>query len=180
MKKNIFFGIIFIGIIFIQATYAQNSCKRIHNFCTENLPDDEAKSGEDWIFDNQSKSATFEKGKVYEMSFVAYNNFIYRIATCTDIIEGSENLQFEVFRNELVRKTVNGKTRLLKEKTSIFNNSTDEFKSFYKFIVNKTEKIYVKVSIPVAGESSAKQYKDSKFVCVGVLLEHRRLKKIGF
>lgn len=180
MKKNIFFGIIFIGIIFIQATYAQNSCKRIHYFCTENLPDEESKDGNNWVFNNQSKSATFEKGKVYEMSFIAYENFIYRLATCTDIIEGAENLQFEVFRIQLVRKKVNGKTRLLKEKTSIFNNNTADFKSFYKFTVDKTEKIFVKVSIPLSGESAAKKYKDTKFVCVGVLLEHRKLEKTGF
>ncbi len=178
MKKNIFFGIIFVGIIFIQATYAQNSCKKVHNFCSESLPEEESKG--EWDFDNQSKSATFEKGKIYQMSFIAYENFIYRIATCTDIIETGENIQFEVFRNELVRKKVNGKTRLLKEKTSIFDNKSEEFKSFYKFKVKKTEKMYVQVTVPATGESSAKQYKDSQYVCVGVLLEHRRVKKTGF
>jgi len=178
MKKGILFGIICIGIIFIQATYAQNSCKRVHNFCSEGLPEEEQTG--DWSFDNQSKSATFEKGKTYEMSFVAYKNFVYRVATCTDIIEAGENIQFEVFRNELVRKEVNGALRLLKQKKSIFNNQTSEKESFFKIRMKKTEKIFVQVSIPSSGKSATKQFKDSEYVCVGVLLEHRRVKKTGF
>jgi len=178
MKKTLFFGIIFVSVIFIQATYAQNSCRRVHNFCTETIPEDENEGN--WSFNNQSKSATFEKGKDYEMSFVAYNNYIYRIATCTDILEAGENIKFEVFRTELVRKEVNGKIRLLKGKASIYNNQKDDLKSFYKFRVKKTERIYVKVSIPSTGQSSAKQYKDSQYVCVGVLLEHRKIDKTGF
>jgi len=179
MKKSIFFGIIFVGIIFIQAAYAQNSCKRVHNFCTEKLPEEESKGK--WSFDNQSKSATFEKGKVYEMSFIAYKNFIYRIATCSDIIEDGENIQFEVLRTEIVRKEVNGKTRLLKEKTSIFNNQADELKSFYKFKVKKTEKIFIKVTIPTGGNTeSDKKNKGPEYACVGVLLEHRKVQKTGF
>ncbi len=178
MKKSLFFGIVCVGIIFIQASYAQNTCKRIHNFCTEILPEEESKGS--WNFDNQSKSATFEKGKVYEMSFIAYSNFIYRLATCTDNMEADESIQFEVFRTEIVRKKINGKTRLIKEKKSIFNNQTDDLKSFYKFRVNKTEKLYVKVTIPSGSESSVKKYKDTDYVCVGVLLEHRRVQKTGF
>ena len=52
--------------------------------------------------------------------------------------------------------------------------------SFYKFRVDKSEKIYVKVTIPNSGDSSNKQFKDSEFVCVGVLLQHRRVAKTGF
>ena len=95
MKKTIIFGIGLIGLIFIQSVNAQNSCRRVHNFCTSALPDDE--QSKNWLFDNQSKSATFEKGKVYEMSFIAYKDFVYRIATCTDIVEGSGKINFEVF-----------------------------------------------------------------------------------
>jgi len=170
------FGIGLIGLIAIQATYAQ-SCRRVHNFCTENLPEEE--QSKEWTFNNQSKSATFEKGKVYEMSFIAYKDYIYRISTCTDIADG-EKINFEVFHNELVRKEMNGTTRLVKEKISIFNNKTDNFKSYYKFRTEKTEKIYVKIKVPSSGESQSKQYKDSEFVCVGVLLQNRRGQKVGF
>ena len=52
--------------------------------------------------------------------------------------------------------------------------------AFYKFRVEKTEKIYVKVNIPAGGDSATKQYKDSEFVCVGVLLQHRKANKTGF
>ena len=114
------------------------------------------------------------------MSFVAYQNFIYRIATCSDLIDAGQNIEFEVLRTELVRKEVNGNTRLIKEKKSIFNNKTDNLKNFYKFRVKKTEKLFVKVTVP--GTSSAEENKneDSQYVCVGVLLEHSRVQKTGF
>lgn len=178
MKKGIIFGIGIIGLIFIQSAFAQNSCRKVHNFCTNALPEDE--QSKMWSFDNQSKSATFEKGKVYEMSFIAYKDFVYRIATCTDITEGADKINFEVFHNELVRKPMKDGTRLIKEKISIYNNNTDNMSSFYKFRVEKTEKIYVKVNIPQGGDSATKQYKDSEYVCVGVLLQHRKASKTGF
>lgn len=176
MKNFKLIGIGLIGLVMIQAAYAQ-SCRKVHEFCTANLPEEEM--SKDWSFDNQSKSATFEKGKVYEMSFVAYKDFVYRITTCTDV-EESEKINFEVFHLELVRKEMNGVNRLVKEKISIFNNNSDNMKPFYKFRTEKTEKIYVKINVPNAGESSTKQFRDSEFVCVGVLLQHRRGKKVGF
>ena len=178
MKKVIIFGIGLIALVFIQSVNAQNSCRKVHNFCTNILPDDEQSNA--WLFDNQSKSATFEKGKVYEMSFIAYKDFVYRIATCTDIIEGSDKINFEVFHNQLVKKEINGVNRLIKEKTAIYNNNSDNMSAFYKFRVEKSEKIYVKVNIPNSGDSATKQYKDSEFVCVGVLLQHRKANKTGF
>lgn len=177
MKKTIIFALAFTGLLFSQTTYAQNSCRRVHNFCTASLPEEE--NSKDWMFDNQSKSATFEKGKTYEMSFVAYENYVYRIATCTDLAV-SEKIHFEVFHNVLVRKPLNGVNRLVKEKMPIYDNKSDNMSSFYKFRVDKSEKIYVKVSIPSSGESSNKQLKDSEFVCVGVLLQKRRAAKTGF
>lgn len=160
----------------IQATYAQ-SCRRVHDFCTENLPEEE--QSKEWSFDNQSKSATFEKGKVYEMSFVAYKDFVYRITTCTDIAE-ADKVNFEVYHNELVRKEMSTGTRLVKEKILIYDNKTDSDKAYYKFRTEKSEKIYVKINVPASGDSSTKGFKDSEFVCVGVLLQHRRGQKVGF
>jgi hypothetical protein len=176
MRKLIVFGIGLIGLIVIQAVYAQ-SCRRVHDFCTENLPDEE--QSKDWSFDNQSKSATFEKGKVYEMSFVAYKDYVYRITTCTDIANG-DKVNFEVYHNELVRKEMSSGTRLIKEKILIYDNKTDNDKAYYKFRTEKSEKIYVKINVPASGDSSTKGFKDSEFVCVGVLLQHHRGQKVGF
>jgi hypothetical protein len=175
MKKVFLITIGILGLIMIQATYAQ-SCRGVHNFCVESLPEEE--QGKEWSFDNQSKSATFEKGKTYEMSFIAYRDYIYRITTCTDMLESKVN--FEVYHNELVRKEMDNGVRLIKEKILIFDNKTDSDKAFYKFRTEKTEKIYVKINVPNSGESKKKEFRDSEFVCVGVLLQHKKGQKVGF
>ena len=51
---------------------------------------------------------------------------------------------------------------------------------FYKFRVEKSEKLYLRVNIPISGKSESKEFKDSDFVCVGVLLEHSKAEKLGF
>lgn len=166
------------SLIVVQSVFAQQSCKRVHEFCTNNLPEEE--QVESWSFNNQSKSATFEKGKTYEMSFIAYQDFVYRLSTCTDIEEGTDKIEFELFHLELIRKEVNGVNRLMREKVSMYSNKTDNLKEFYKFRVEKTEKLFVKVKIPGSGESADKKLRDSDFVCVGVLLQQRKGTKVGF
>ncbi|MFT4600939.1 MAG: hypothetical protein ACI857_001116, partial [Arenicella sp.] len=63
MKRALILGITLVGFIAIQA-YSQ--CQKTHYFCTTLL--DKEKQQEFWNLNNQSKSATFEKGKVYKMS----------------------------------------------------------------------------------------------------------------
>jgi len=177
MKKLIIFGIVFMGSVFIQTVNAQNSCSKVHKYCTNLLPDEEI--DRKWLFDNQSKSATFEKGKTYEMSFIAYKDHVYRISTCTDM--GDSKVNFQVSNMEMVRITLdNGEKRTRKQKVPFYNNNKNAMKSYYKFKVEKTAKIYVSIKIPAEGESSSKEYKDSDNVCVGVLLQRQKIKSTGF
>jgi hypothetical protein len=44
-----------------------------------------------WNLNNQSQSAMFAKGQVYEMSFIAYKGFDYRMTVCTDIVGGDKS-----------------------------------------------------------------------------------------
>ncbi len=178
MRNKIIFGIALIGLIVIQSVQAQQTCRKVHNFCKSAIPDEER--SKIWELNNQSKSATVEKGKVYEMSFIAYKDFVYRISTCTDV-EDAEKINFEIFHMELVRRPdKNGNPRIFKEKVSIFNNKENDMTQFYKFRVEKSEKLFVKVNVPSSGKSESKQFKDSDFVCVGVLLEHSKAEKLGF
>ncbi|MFK8039019.1 MAG: hypothetical protein AB8B74_12060 [Crocinitomicaceae bacterium] len=178
MRHKIIFGIAIIGLVVLQSIQAQQSCRKVHEFCKDGIPDDEQTKA--WEMDNQSKYATVEKGKVYEMSFISYRDFVYRISTCTDVAD-AEKISFEIFHTELVRRPdVNGNPRIFKEKVSIYNNKADDMTQFYKFRVEKSEKLYVRVNIPISGKSEAKQFKDSDFVCVGVLLEHSKAERLGF
>lgn len=178
MRNKIIFGIALVGLVVIQSVQAQQSCRKVHNFCKNVIPEDDRSKM--WELDNQSKSATVEKGKVYEVSFIAYKDFVYRLSTCTDVADG-EKINFEILHTELVRRPdKNGNPRIFKDKVAIYNNTSNDMTQFYKFRVEKSEKLYVKVNIPASGKSESKQFKDSDFVCVGVLLEHSRAEALGF
>jgi len=177
MRNKIIFGFALLGFIVLQSIQAQ-SCRKVHNYCKDAIPEEE--QSKEWQLDSQSKSATVEKGKVYEMGFVAYKSYVYRISTCTDV-EDAEKINFEIFHMELVRRPdKNGNPRIFKEKVSIYNNSADDMTQYYKFRVEKSEKLYLRVNVPVSGQSESKKMKGSDFVCVGVLLEHSRAEKLGF
>ena len=178
MRNKVIFGIALIGLVMIQSVQAQQACRKVHNFCKSSIPDDER--SKIWELNNQSKSATMEKGKVYEMSFIAYKDFVYRLSTCTDVEDG-EKISFEILHTELVKRPdKNGNPRIFKDKVSIYSNKDNEMSQYYKFRVEKSEKLYVKVNVPASGKSETKQFKDSDFVCVGVLLEHSKAEKLGF
>ncbi len=179
MRNKIIFGIVAIfGFFVLQSIQAQQSCRRVHEYCKDGIPEDE--QTKNWELDTQSKYATVEKGKTYELSFIAYKDYVYRISSCTDV-EDAEKINFEILHTELVRKPdMNGNPRIFKEKVSIYNNKADDMAQFYKFRVEKSEKLYVKINVPVSGKSESKQFKDSDFVCVGLLLEHSRAEKLGF
>ena len=109
MKKILFATTLLFGIVVFQA-YAQ--CNRTHYLCTDQFSKEER--GEFWNINNQSKSATFDKGKVYEMSFIAYAGFEYRISTCTDVISAS-GVKFELAQDIVVRvKDGDGNTNIKK------------------------------------------------------------------
>ena len=176
MKRALIIGVALIGFIAIQA-YSQ--CQKTHYFCTTLL--DKEQQAEFWNLNNQSKSATFEKGKVYKMSFIAYKGFDYRISVCTDIKEGADKVRFELFHDAIVRvKDEYGNTNIQRKKESFYSNQDDNLSPMVEFTVDKTKKFYIDVNVPAAGESKDRKLSKTDNVCVGVLLEHKKAAKMGF
>ena len=176
MKRVLILGIALIGFIAFQA-YSQ--CQKTHYFCTDQL--DKEKQEEFWNLNNQSKSATFEKGKVYKMSFIAYKGFDYRVSVCTDIKEGGDKIRFELFHDAVIRvKDEYGNTNIQRKKESLYSNQDDNLSPMVEFSVDKTKKFYIDVNVPLSGESKNKKLSKGDKVCVGVLLEHKKGAKLGF
>lgn len=176
MKRAIILGVALVGIVAFQA-YSQ--CKKTHYFCTSVL--DKEQQQEFYNLNNQSKSATFEKGKVYKMSFIAYKGFDYRISVCTDIMEGGDKVRFELLHDAIVRvKDEYGNTNIQRKKEPLYNNQDDNLSPFVEFTVDKTKKFYLNVNVPASGESKDRKLKKTENVCVGVLLEHKKAAKLGF
>jgi len=175
MKKALFFGFTLAVVVVLQA-YSQ--CQKTHYFCTQQLTKEE--QAEFWNLNNQSQSAMFAKGQVYEMSFIAYKGYDYRLSVCTDIV-GGEKVEFEMLQDEVVRvKDEYGNTNIRKTKTSIYTNKDDSMKPTITFTTDKTKKIYVKVNVPGQGASKDKTLGKTDNVCVGVLLEHKEAASLGF
>lgn len=157
---------LFSLILFGQFAQAQ-SCYGVHDYCTESIPKEE--QTKDWMFDSQSKSATVKRDTIYEMSFIAYKGFIYRLATCTDIAQ-SNGVSFELLHEVLKPKMIGGERRLSRVKETLYSNESDGLKAYYKFYLEKTEKLFVRVKVP-SGQSENKAFKDTNLACVGVLLQ---------
>ena len=115
------------------------------------------------------------------MSFIAYAGFDYRISVCTDI-EGGDKVRFELFHDAIVRvKDEYGNTNIKRQKESLYKNADDNLSPMVEFTVDQTKKFYLDVEVPSSGESKNKKLaKSSDNVCVGVLLEHRKVAKTGF
>lgn len=176
MKRGIIIGALVFGFIAFQA-YSQ--CKKTHYFCTSLL--DKEKQAEFWNLNNQSKSATFQKGKIYKMSFIAYKGFDYRVSVCTDIVEGGDKVRFELFHDAIIRvKDEYGNTNIKRQKESLYNNTDDNLSPSLEFTVDKTKKFFLDVNVPVGGESKDRKLAKSDNVCVGVLLEHKKVAQLGF
>lgn len=169
-------AVLMMGIVAFQA-YSQ--CQKTHYFCTALL--DKEQQAEYWNLNNQSKSATFAKGKVYKMSFIAYKGYDYRISVCTDIAEGGDKVRFELFHDAVIRvKDEYGNTNIKRQKESLYKNSDDNLSPMVEFSVDKTKKFYLDVNVPATGESKDRKLKKTDNVCVGVLLEHKKGDKLGF
>ena len=176
MKRAIILASVLTVIVVLQA-YSQ--CQKTHYFCTAQLSKEE--QAEFWNLNNQSQSALFAKGQVYEMSFIAYKGYDYRLTVCTDVVEGGEKVSFEMLQDEVVRvKDEYGNTNIKKTKESIYKNSDDGLKPSINFTTDKTKKIYVKVNVPSTGTSKDKTVGKTDNVCVGVLLEHKEAADLGF
>jgi len=175
MKKVVFIGVFILSLIVIQAI-AQ--CDRTHYLCLNQF------SKEDktvlWNLNNQSRSAAVEKGKVYEMSFIAYEGFEYRLSTCSDV-SNTAGVNFELAQDVIVRvKDETGNTVIKRQKEVIYDNADDAMKAFVLFTTDKTQKFYLSVKVPSTGSSADKKLTNTDNVCVGVLIEHRRTEKLGF
>ncbi len=175
MRKILIATTLLFGIVVFQA-YAQ--CNRTHYLCTSQFSKEER--GQFWNINNQSRSATFDKGKVYEMSFIAYEGFEYRVSTCTDIESGTA-VKFELSRDIVVRvKDGNGNTDMKKQREVIFDNEDDGMSPYVIFKTEKTKKFFLSVNVPATGSSENKKLGNTDQVCVGALIEHRRVAKTGF
>ncbi|NOQ73691.1 MAG: hypothetical protein GQ574_16915 [Crocinitomix sp.] len=175
MRKVVGIGVLLLSAIMVQA-YAQ--CNKTHYLCMGQFSKEDKSAY--WNLNNQSRSAAFEKGKVYEMSFVAYEGFEYRLSTCTDI-ESSTGVKFELAKDIVVRvKDASGNTNIKRQREVIFDNEDDGMTPFVLFTSDKTRKFYLSVNVPATGSSDNKKLTNTDNVCVGVLLEHRRTEKLGF
>jgi hypothetical protein len=175
MKKALLLGILLTGTIIIQA-YAQ--CSRTHFLCTENFSKEQ--KAEFWNLNNQSRSATVEKGKVYELSFIAYEGFEYRISTCTDIVDGSQ-VEFQLSKDVAVRvKDANGNSVIKRQREVFYDNKDDDMSTFISFSTDKTKKFYISVTVPATGDSENKKLIKTDNVCVGALIEHKKSAELGF
>ncbi len=175
MRKVVFAGVLMLSVIVIQA-YAQ--CNKTHYLCMGQFS--KADKGTFWNLNNQSRSAAFEKGKVYEMSFVAYEGFEYRLSTCTDIASAT-GVNFELAQDIIVRvKDGNGNTNIKRQREVIYDNEDDGMSPFVLFTTDKTRKFFLSINVPSTGSSDNKKLTNTDNVCVGVLIEHRRTEKLGF
>jgi len=173
MKKILLIGIILTNLFAVQAN-AQ--CNETHLRCKKLLPKTDKKAG--WNVNKQSHSESVEKGSEYEMFITAYKGLEYRLSVCTDV-DGGTAVKFQLARDMMVTvKDSSGNTSIQKQRKIVFDNSEDENgELFVQFRSDKTEKFYLIVTIPSAGKSSAKKLKKTSFVCLGVFLEHRKMKK---
>lgn len=175
MKKVVFTGILLLSAILIQA-YAQ--CNRTHYLCLAQFSKED--KGAFWNLNNQSKSGAFEKGKVYEMSFICYAGFEYRLSTCTDV-ESANGVKFQLSQDMIARvKDENGNTSMKRQREVIFDNENDGMTPFVLFTTDQTKKFYVSVNVPATGSSDDKKLTNTDNVCIGVLIEHRKTEKLGF
>ena len=177
MKRALLLATIMMGTIVLEA-YAQ--CNKTHYFCTGQLTKEQQQ--EYWNLNNQSKSAAIAKGEKYNLSFVAYKGYDYRLSVCTDITEGAgEKVQFTLFQDAIVRvKDEFGNTNIKKQKEAIFKNADEGNQPYVQFATDKTRKFYLEVSVPSSGESKNRKLNQADKCCLGVLLEHRKTPKLGF
>jgi hypothetical protein len=175
MRKVVGIGVLVLSAIMIQA-FAQ--CNKTHYLCMGQFSKEDKSAY--WNLNNQSRSAAFEKGKVYEMSFVGYEGFEYRLSTCTDI-ESATGVKFELAKDVVVRvQDSDGNTNIKRQREVIFDNEDDGMTPFVLFTSDKTRKFYLSVKVPATGSSDNKKLTNTDNVCVGVLIEHRRTEKLGF
>lgn len=161
--------IIFSLLLTLTAGYAFSQCPDPSRFCL-------GAEGSEWSYNSQSKSAAFEKGEQYTMSFIAYKNMAYNIGVCT-MLEEQQDVEFEVYLMSVEKDEATG--RYGKVKKYLFRNSENELAQSCMIAGERTQKIYVKLRVP-QGESKDKENQQEDVVCVGVLIEQAKNIRTGF
>lgn len=161
--------IVFSLLLVLSASYALSQCPDPSKFCIE-------AEGNEWSYNSQSKSAAFEKGEQYTMSFIAYKNIAYNIGVCTMLLE-QQDVEFEVYVLETKKDESTG--RYEKVKKYLFRNSENELKQSCLIAGDRTSKVYVKLRVP-NGETKDKDNELEELVCVGVLIEQAKNIRTGF
>jgi len=175
MRRIVLAGIGICSLIVIQA-FAQ--CQKTHLLAQGQFGKED--KGQFWNLNNQSKSGAFEKGKTYEMTFIAYEGYEYRVATTTDV-ESAANVNFELAHDVIVRvKDGNGRTDMKRQRETIFDNTAEGMEQYVVFSTDKTQKFYVTVSVPATGSSSDRKLTNTDRVCMGVAIFHRKTERLGF
>ncbi len=170
MKKRMI--LLFFTINLISLTAAAQ-CTETYTLCTKQLSKTDRKAG--WNINQQSTGISVEKGRDYEMTLMAYEGLEYRLSVCTDIAGGTP-VTFQLSQDIVQRVTnENGETELKKERKIIFDNAKVDTDLYVLFRSNTTEKFYLSVNVPATGMS--KKAKNDESVCLGVLLEHRKVQK---
>jgi len=175
MRRIVLATIGICSLIVIQA-FAQ--CQKTHLLAQDQFG--KADRGQGWLLNNQSRSGAFEKGKSYEMSFIAYEGYEYRLATCTDV-ESAAQVDFELAHDVIVRvKDGDGHMSIKRQRETFFDNSEEGKEQFVVFTTEKTQKFYVTVSVPATGSSSDRKLTNTDRVCMGVAIYHRKTERLGF
>lgn len=171
MKKYLLLSFLILNLFTFQS-FAQ--CEETHKLCVKQFSKEDRKAG--WNINKQSESLSVEKGKVYETTLTAHKGLEYRLSACTDV-GGGTPVTFQVSREISVTVTdKDGNTNIEKQREVIFDNSSDPTEFYVLFRSSKkNEKFYITVDIPASGKS--KKLKNAEFVCLGLLLEHRRVNK---
>lgn len=172
MKKILLIAFFFANFITIQAS-AQ--CEETFNLCKKQFSKAEKKAG--WNVNKQSLGISVEKGQEFETSVTAYTGLEYRVSVCSEI-DGGTPINFKLEQEVLVTVTDStGNKKIERQREVIFDNSVSTEELYVLFRSNKTEKFFLTISVPADGKSAQKQLKDTDFICIGVLLEHRKTKK---
>ncbi len=176
MKATQRFTLFMIAMLSMGSVLAQN-CREEHTYC------DRSKD-KSWQISPQSKSGTFAKGDVHEISVILYDGVDYRFSFCSNKPEMEGKLEFEIFTEKTVRKYDPAKKRVgyMKERQSKYNNREDEMAQSIEFQAHGTKKVFIRIRVPDGASegSSKRKLKASDVVCVGVLVQHQRGSKRGF
>jgi hypothetical protein len=172
MKKILLIAVLLMNFIAVSA-HAQ--CEETYILCKKQFSKADKKAG--WNVNKQSLGIAAEKGQVFETTLSAYKGLEYRLSVCSEI-DGGTAADFILEQETRVTVTDSaGNTSIERQRTVIFDSTTDPEEFYVLFRSNKTEKFYLTVNVPSGAKSSNKKLKNTESICIGILLEHRKTKK---